>query len=78
MSNKDLSDFFKKYITNYTVGTDDTVSKYVGDQDKQVSPTDQPTSHLNALLPCILSGTPILDASATVFSEHLLVSGRAD
>lgn len=40
MSNKDLSDFFKKYITNYTVGTDDTVSKYVGDQDKQEGQTE--------------------------------------
>ena len=37
MSNKDLADFFKKYVTNYTLGTDDVVSKYVGDQDKQVT-----------------------------------------
>ena len=35
MSNRDLSDFFKEYLANYTVGTDDVVSKYVGDQDKQ-------------------------------------------
>jgi subtilase family serine protease len=40
MSDKDLADFFKKYVTKYTVGKDDKVSKYVGDQDKQIGQTE--------------------------------------
>ena len=35
MSEQDLTDWFKKYVANYTVGKDDKVSKFVGDMNKQ-------------------------------------------
>lgn len=40
MSDQDLADFFKKYVTNYTAGKDDKVSKYVGDKDIQSGQTE--------------------------------------
>jgi len=40
MSDKDLAAFFAKYVTKYKKGTDDVVSKYVGDKDKQIGQTE--------------------------------------
>jgi len=40
MADKDLADFFLKYVTNYTVGKDDVVSKYMGDKDEQKGNTE--------------------------------------
>eukprot|EP00656_Telonema_subtile_P001600 TRINITY_DN106_c0_g1_i1.p1 TRINITY_DN106_c0_g1~~TRINITY_DN106_c0_g1_i1.p1 ORF type:complete len:553 (+),score=137.57 TRINITY_DN106_c0_g1_i1:146-1804(+) len=33
MDPKDLTDFFKKFVSNYQAGTDDVVSKFVGDKN---------------------------------------------
>jgi subtilase family serine protease len=40
MSDKDLAGFFAKFVSNYTKGKDDVVSKYVGDKDKQEGQTE--------------------------------------
>jgi tripeptidyl-peptidase-1 len=40
MNNSDLTAFFKEFITDYSAGTDDKVSKFVGDTDKQAGQTE--------------------------------------
>jgi len=40
MADADLVSFFKKYVTTYKEGSDDVVSKFVGDPDKQQGQTE--------------------------------------